>query len=203
MGKDDNEEIGDGEAVQTFKGSPEGRRQYDRDEAFDKKRTINRSETEGQGRTRPKKKVEGGSDVEDGEVEDAVDSDAEDEVDREEDHAELLAKMRNLRNKISSKVDVAAAEADAEGGETAVETDSKVRTTGRGRRKKKEEDGDWSLKKYDFEAPDIAETVKDHKPKFVKAPKRVFEKHDGYYSKSDESESGSSDEDKSDDKSKQ
>ena len=57
-------------------GSPEGRRQYDRDEAFDKKRTINRSETEGQGKTRPKKKVEGGSDVEDGEVEDAVDSDA-------------------------------------------------------------------------------------------------------------------------------
>ena len=59
-----------------FAGSPEGRRQYDREEAFDKKRAINRSETEGQGKTRPKKKVEGGSDVEDGEVEDAVDSDA-------------------------------------------------------------------------------------------------------------------------------
>ena len=53
-------------------------------------------------------------------------------MDREEDHAELLAKMRNLRNKISSKVEVAAAEADAEGGETAVESDSKVRTTGTG-----------------------------------------------------------------------
>merc|ERR1712168_657669 len=145
----------------------------------------------------------GGSDVEDGEVEDAVDSDAEDEVDREEDHAELLQKMRNLRNKISSKVEVAAAEVVAEGSETVAESDSKVRNTGRGRRKKKDDDGDWSLKKYDFEAPDIAETVKDHKPKFVKAPKRVFEKHDGYYSKSEESESGSSDEEKSDDKSKQ
>ena len=39
-------------------------------------------------------------------VEDAVDSDAEDEVDREEDHTELLLKMRNLKNKLSSKASI-------------------------------------------------------------------------------------------------
>merc|ERR1711874_295748 len=47
-------------------------------------------------------------------------------------------------------------------------------------------EGGWSLKKYDFDAPDVKETVKDHKPNFVKAPRRVFEKHDGYYSEEDE-----------------
>jgi hypothetical protein len=46
--------------------------------------------------TRAKRKVEGGSDVEDGEVEE-VDSDAEDEVDREDEQKELLQKMQNLR----------------------------------------------------------------------------------------------------------
>jgi hypothetical protein len=40
--------------------------------------------------------VEGGSDVEDGEVEE-VDSDAEDEIDREDEQKELLLKMQNLR----------------------------------------------------------------------------------------------------------
>ena len=45
-----------------------------------------------------------GSDVEDGEVEE-VDSDAEDEVDREEDQMQLLLKMKNLRNKISKMED--------------------------------------------------------------------------------------------------
>merc|ERR1739848_643199 len=61
---------------------------------------------------------------------------------------------------------------------------------GRGRGKVAENSGSdleegessWSLRKYDFEAPDVKESVKDHKPNFVKAPRRVFEKHDGYYS---------------------
>ena len=41
-------------------------------------------------------KIEGGSDVEDGEVE-VVDSDAEDEIDREDEQMLLLKKMQNLR----------------------------------------------------------------------------------------------------------
>ena len=46
-----------------------------------------------------------------------------------------------------------------------------------------DEDQDW---KYDFDAPDVADLVKDHKPNFVKAPKRCFEKTDGYYSDQEE-----------------
>ena len=42
-----------------------------------------------------------------------------------------------------------------------------------------DDDQDW---KYDFDAPDVADLVKDHKPNFVKAPKRCFEKTEGYYS---------------------
>ena len=42
-----------------------------------------------------------------------------------------------------------------------------------------EEEQEW---KYDFDAPDVADLVKDHKPNFVKAPKRCFETSDGYYS---------------------
>ena len=44
----------------------------------------------------PLEKVEGGSDVEDGEVEE-VDSDAEDEIDREDENKDRLQKLRNLR----------------------------------------------------------------------------------------------------------
>jgi len=42
-----------------------------------------------------------------------------------------------------------------------------------------DDDQDW---KYDFDAPDVADLVKDHKPNFVKAPKRCFEETEGYYS---------------------
>ena len=45
-----------------------------------------------------------------------------------------------------------------------------------------DEEQDW---KYDFDAPDVADLVKDHKPNFVKAPKRCFEKTEGYYSDED------------------
>ena len=129
--------------------------------------------------------------------------------------------MRNLRSKLVSKAEAAAAETAAannpekvagdEGEEKGTDGDENDNTNqgeeagtstnisraraGRGRRRRGrrgEEDSEWSLKKYDFDAPDIAEKIKDHKPKFVKAPKRVFEKHDGYYSNSsDDSEQGS------------
>lgn len=39
--------------------------------------------------------------------------------------------------------------------------------SGRGRGRG-EVDKEWSLNKYDFEAPDIAEKVKDHKPNLLK-----------------------------------
>merc|ERR1719167_342326 len=61
---------------------------------------------------------------------------------------------------------------------------------GRGRNGRDIEDGDWSMKKYDFDAPDMKDVVEGHKPNFVKAPRRVFEKHDGYYS-----DDGSNDDD--------
>ncbi|XP_023336267.1 trichohyalin [Eurytemora carolleeae] len=159
------------------------RKPYQRENVSDKKRKDDEIKL---GKIRPKKKVEGGSDVEDGEVEE-VDSDVEDEIDREDDHKALLQKMKNLRNKISNKMvsdDSPALEAAAE-----VSGRGRARARGRGgkgRGRGDGEDNSWSLKKYDFEAPDMEEQIKDHKPNFVKAPRRVFEKHDGYYSHSDE-----------------
>ena len=45
------------------------------------------------------------------------------------------------------------------------------------------------MQKYDFEAPDIKQAVDSHKPNFVKAEKRVFEKSDGDQSDEQEKES--------------
>lgn len=150
------------------------------------------------GKTRLKKKVADGSDVEDGEVEE-VDSDAEDEVDREEDQLQLLQKMKNLRKKISKMEDKVE---DVVSGSTSpmpVSSGSgrggrgrgrigrgRGRGRGRGKTGSGSEDDEWSMKKYDFDAPDIKEAVESHKPNFVKAPRRVFEKHDGYYSEDEE-----------------
>merc|ERR1712013_757892 len=43
---------------------------------------------------------------------------------------------------------------------------------------------------------DIKEAVESHKPNFVKAPRRVFEKHDGYYSEEEKEEEEDDKEDK-------
>ena len=45
------------------------------------------------------------------------------------------------------------------------------------------------MQKYDFEAPDIKQAVDSHKPNFVNAEKRVFEKSDGDQSDEQEKES--------------
>ena len=64
-------------------------------------------------------------------------------------------------------------------------------------RGKKNDDGSeceedaYTLKQYNFDAHDMKETVKDHKPNFVKAPKKADDKHDGYYSEGDDGEDGS------------
>jgi len=152
------------------------------------------------GKTRLKKKVADGSDVEDGEVEE-VDSDAEDEVDREEDQLQLLEKMKNLRKKLL-KVEDKADDAGATSGTTSPQPINsgrggrgrgraprgRGRGRGRGKAGSGSDDDEWSMKKYDFDAPDIKEAVESHKPNFVKAPRRVFEKHDGYYSEDEEEE---------------
>jgi len=44
------------------------------------------------------------------------------------------------------------------------------------------------LKKYDFDAPDMKETVKDHKPNFLNADKSALEAHEGYYSEEEQDE---------------
>jgi len=149
------------------------------------------------GKTRLRKKVADGSDVEDGEVEE-VDSDAEDEIDREEDQIQLLQKMKNLRNKISKMEDKVEDPASTSGTTSPQPASGRggrgrgrgPRGRGRGRGRGKNgsgsDDDDWSMKKYDFDAPDIKEAVESHKPNFVKAPRRVFEKHDGYYSEEEE-----------------
>jgi len=141
------------------------RKQYDRDDQ-EKKKGFSRSDDTSIS-TRPKRKVVGGSDVEDGEVED-VNSDAEDEIDREDENEELLQKMKNLKNKISTKM-----EKESASGYTPPESSGRGRGgRGRGRsgrgRGRGEVDKEWSLNKYDFEAPDIAEKVKDHKPNLLK-----------------------------------
>lgn len=212
--KEEEEQTGDDEIsaaiTQADQTSPRIRKPYDRDDnPVDKKR--NRLDSQ-QLVTRPKKKVEGGSDVEDGEVEE-VDSDAEDEVEREDEHKELLQKIKNLRSSMSTKLESSlnrssesnAASSAATPTETASVNRGHVRTKGRRKGKPRggaaagedEEDNDWSLKKYDFEAPDMEATVKDHKPNFVKAPRRVFEKHDGYYSDGEDNKVPESKEEKS------
>merc|ERR1712096_387876 len=62
------------------------------------------------------------------------------------------------------------------------------RGRGRGKTGSGSDEDEWSMKKYDFEAPDMKDVVEGHKPNFVKAPRRVFEKHDGYYSEEGEEE---------------
>merc|ERR1719232_2078785 len=56
------------------------------------------------------------------------------------------------------------------------------RGRGHGKGGNNEDEDEWSMQKYDFEAPDIKQAIEGHKPNFVKAPKRVFEKNDGYQS---------------------
>merc|ERR1712142_461358 len=150
------------------------------------------------GKTRLKKKVADGSDVEDGEVEE-VDSDAEDEVDREEDQLQLLQKMKNLRKKISKMEDK---KEEVEDSAKAISPPPGIsgrggrgrgprgrgRGKGRGKAGSGSDEDEWSMKKYDFDAPDVKDAVESHKPNFVKAPRRVFEKHDGYYSEENDSD---------------
>ena len=86
----------------------------------------------------------------------------------------LLQKMKNLKNKISSKMESekkAEKTGAGEGGaspKTSASSSSGRGRGGRGRgragRGVRPEEKEWSLNKYDFEAPDVAETVKDHKP---------------------------------------
>jgi hypothetical protein len=94
-----------------------------------------------------------------------------------------MFKLSFIRNKISSKL-----EKEAAVGPHEPEGASRGRGRGRGGRGRgRGEDGrEWSLKKYDFEAPDMEATLREHKPNFVKAPRRVFEKHGGYYSDEEE-----------------
>merc|ERR1711872_97444 len=134
-------------------------------------------------------------------------------VEREDEHKELLQKIKNLRSSMSTKLESSlnrssesnAASSAATPTELASVNRGHVRTKGRRKGKPRggvaagedEEDNDWSLKKYDFEAPDMEATVKDHKPNFVKAPRRVFEKHDGYYSDGEDNKVPESKEEKS------
>merc|ERR1712179_885262 len=118
----------------------------------------------------------------------------EDEIDREEDQLQLLLKMKNLRNKIS-KMEDKVEDPTSTSGTTSPQPASgrggrgrgrgprgRGRGRGRGKTGSGSDDDEWSMKKYDFDAPDMKEAVESHKPNFVKAPRRVFEKHDGYYS---------------------
>merc|ERR1719470_779714 len=177
------------------------RKPYSRDQSWspEGKSVDKEKKSKFTGKTRLRKKVADGSDVEDGEVEE-VDSDAEDEIDREEDQMQLLQKMKNLRKKISKmeddKVEDAAASGPTSSGRGGRGRGRGPRGRGRGRGRGKagsgSEDDEWSMKKYDFDAPDIKEAVESHKPNFVKAPRRVFEKHDGYYSEEEEEEEDAS-----------
>merc|ERR1712083_423014 len=106
----------------------------------------------------------------------------------EEDQLQLLQKMKNLRNKISKMEDKVEDPASTSGTTSPQPVGGRGgRGRGRGPRGRGKtgsgsDDDEWSMKKYDFDAPDIKEAVESHKPNFVKAPRRVFEKHDGYYS---------------------
>merc|ERR550519_2227313 len=52
------------------------------------------------------------------------------------------------------------------------------RGRGRGRAKPgQEDDEEWSMQKYDFDAPDIKAAVDSHKPNFVKAAEALSEKN--------------------------
>merc|ERR1719464_1846758 len=91
----------------SYSSSPQRRQPYSRssDEDSGKKRV---------GKTRLKRKIADGSDVEDGEVEE-VDSDAEDEIEREEDQQNLLEKMKNLKKKFSEMEEKKTAEDQGSG----------------------------------------------------------------------------------------
>merc|ERR1712083_812583 len=112
----------------------------------------------------------------------------------EEDQLQLLQKMKNLRNKISKMEDKVEDPASTSGTTSPQPVGGRGgRGRGRGPRGRGKtgsgsDDDEWSMKKYDFDAPDIKEAVESHKPNFVKAPRRVFEKHDGYYSEEDDSD---------------
>ena len=172
----------------SYSSSPHRRRSYSRssDDDYEKKKG---------GKTRLKKKVVDGSDVEDGEVEE-VDSDAEDEIEREEDQLNLLEKMKNLKKKFSEMEEKKTEEGKGSGPSSPQPQPSSRGGRGRGRGGRgrgrgrgklvNEADEEWSMQKYDFEAPDIQEALEGHKPNFVKAPKRVFEKSDGYYEEGQE-----------------
>ena len=173
----------------SYSSSPQRRRPYSRssDEDSGKRRG---------GKTRLKRKIADGSDVEDGEVEE-VDSDAEDEIEREEDQQNLLEKMKNLKKKFSEMEEKKTEEAQGSGPSSPQpQPSSRGRGRGRGGRGRgrgrgkpvNEEDEEWSMQKYDFEAPDIQEALEGHKPNFVKPEKRVFEK--GYYSEEEKKEDG-------------
>merc|ERR1719470_1677 len=182
------------------------RKPYSRDQSWspEGKSVDKEKKSKFTGKTRLRKKVADGSDVEDGEVEE-VDSDAEDEVDREEDQLQLLEKMKNLRKKLL-KVEDKADDAGATSGTISPQPINsgrggrgrgrgprgRGRGRGRGKAGSGSEEDEWSMKKYDFDAPDIKEAVESHKPNFVKAPRRVFEKHDGYYSEEEEEEEDAS-----------
>ena len=171
----------------SYSSSPPRRRPYSRssDEDSGKKKG---------GKTRLKKKIAHGSDVEDGEVEE-VDSDAEDEIEREEDQQNLLEKMKNLKKKFSEMEEKKTEEGQGSGPSSPQpQPSSRGRGRGRGGRGRgrgrgkpvNEEDEEWSMQKYDFEAPDIQEALEGHKPNFVKPAKRVFEK--GYNSEEEKKE---------------
>eukprot|EP00092_Neocalanus_flemingeri_P029154 GFUD01031643.1.p1 GENE.GFUD01031643.1~~GFUD01031643.1.p1 ORF type:complete len:1246 (+),score=549.28 GFUD01031643.1:40-3777(+) len=184
------------------------RKPYSRDQSWSPESHSDNDEKKFKlgGKTRLRKKVADGSDVEDGEVEE-VDSDAEDEIDREEDQMQLLEKMKNLRKKISKMEDDKVEDASVAGPTSPQPTSTgrggrgrgrgprgRGRGRGRGKAGSGSEEDEWSMKKYDFDAPDMKEFVEGHKPNFVKAPRRVFEKHDGYYSEEDAEEADEADE---------
>merc|ERR1711892_90589 len=176
-----------------------GRKPYSRDQSWSPESDSDSKKIKFVSRTRLKKKVADGSDVEDGEVE---------EVDREEDQLQLLQKMKNLRKKMSKMEDEKVNEdivpasgitspqpnTSARGGRGRGRgARGRGRGRGRGKPGSGSDEDEWSMKKYDFDAPDIKEAVESHKPNFVKAPRRVFEKHDGYYSEEEEEEENEED----------
>merc|ERR1712096_3528 len=121
--------------------------------------------------------------------------------DREEDQMQLLEKMKNLRKKISKMEGDKVEDASGSGTTSPQPTSTgrggrgrgrgprgRGRGRGRGKNGSGSDEDEWSMKKYDFEAPDMKDVVEGHKPNFVKAPRRVFEKHDGYYSEEGEEE---------------
>merc|ERR1712045_410719 len=113
----------------------------------------------------------------------------------------LLEKMKNLRKKFSEMEEVKKSDDGLGSGPSSPQPQTssrggrgrarggRGRGKGRGKLGNDGEEEDWSMQKYDFEAPDIKQAVDSHKPNFVKAEKRVFEKSDGNQSDEQEKES--------------